>query len=91
MIRRGRAVKGKEIKKQEEPKRAPQKKSGKPKVTKKAIIRPMVHIDDFLGLAIDKYSLNSIQQAGFKAFMTGKHYMTDMDAYTIYLERYLGK
>lgn len=73
------------------PKRAPQKKSTEVKATKKAMIKPMVHIDDFVGLATEVYGLNTMQQAGFKAYMTGKHYLSDMEAFVPYLEKYLGK
>lgn len=78
--------------KKETPKRAPQKKSvSNNKPTKKAIVEPMVHIDDFLGLATDMYELNTMQQAGFKAYMIGKQYLSDMEAFVPYLDRYLGK
>lgn len=78
-------------KKQEKPKRAPQKKNNKTEPVKKAIIEPMAHIDDFLRVASDRYELNNMRQAGFKAYMNGKHYMADMESFVPYLERYLGK
>lgn len=73
------------------PKDAPQKSMEKKKPVKKAVIKPMVHIDDFIGLATEIYDMNSMQQAGFKAYMTGKQYLTDTEAFIPYLERYLGK
>lgn len=93
VIRRGNVAedKKKEVKKQDKPKRAPQKKSMKAEPVKKAVISPMVHIEDFLGLATEMYEMDKMQQAGFKAYMTGKHYMTDMEAFVPYLEKYLGK
>lgn len=73
------------------PKKAPQKRATKPKAVKKAVVKPMVHISEFLGAASEVYDLNTMQQAGFKAYMTGKQYLTDLEAFVPYLNRYLGK
>lgn len=89
--------KKKETKKKQAPKketkvRAPQKKQPvENKVTKKAIIEPMVHVDEFLDNAKGVYDMDSMQLAGFKAYMSGKHYLTDMKAFVPYLNRYLDK
>lgn len=69
---------------------APQKKE-KQKSVKKAVISPMVHVDQFLEIATDVYDLNYMHQAGFKAFMSGKQYLTDMDSFVPYLNEYLDK
>lgn len=84
-------TKKEKIKKQEKPKRAPQKKSKKKEPVKKAVISPMVHIEDFIEIVGGRYGMDTMQKAGFKAYMTGKQYMTDMEAFVPYLERYLGK
>lgn len=69
--------------------KAPQKKEKKGAV-KKAVIKPMVHIDEFMALAVDAYGLDTMQQAGFKMFMTGKYYLSDIEAFEPYLKNYLG-
>lgn len=71
--------------------KAPVKQDKKPKKIKKAVVKPMVHIDEFLDLTTDLYELGSMEKAGFKAYMTGKHYLSDMNAFVPYLEKYQGK
>lgn len=74
--------------KKEQP-RAPQKDKD-PKPTKRAVVEPMAHIDDYLGVASSIYDLNNMQQAGFKSYMRGKHYLSDLEAFEPYLNKYLG-
>ena len=50
-----------------------------------------VHIDVFLDTAKVIFSLHPYQVAGFKAFMTGKHYQKRDTDFIPFLERYLGK
>lgn len=77
-------------KKETKPK-APQKKVEKKQAVKKAVITPMAYIDDFIAIAADIYELGAMQKAGFKAYMTGKHYLSSVEAFKPYLEKYLGK
>lgn len=77
-----------EKKKKEVEKKAPQPKK-KTTPVKKAVIDPMVHIEDFLFYAKPEYELHPMQVEGFKAYMVGKHYLPNFDEFTHYLDQYL--
>lgn len=56
-----------------------------------ATLSGYVHIDVFLDTAGVIFNLHPYQQAGFKAFMTGRHYQKRDTDFIPYLEEYLGK
>lgn len=72
-------------KKEEPPKKEP-KKEEKPKKKKR---KSYVHIDVFLQTADKVYGVNSIQKAGFKSMMRGKHYQKDEEVFEKELKKYL--
>lgn len=51
----------------------------------------LIHIDTFLATAKVIYNLNTLQIAGFKAYMTGKFYQNKDEDFVPYLNKYLGK
>lgn len=56
-----------------------------------ATLSGYVHIDAFLDTAGVIFNLHPYQQAGFKAFMSGRHYQKRDTDFIPYLEEYLGK
>lgn len=53
------------------------------------VFKPYVHIDTFLQTATQLYGLSRVQQSGFKAYMTGKHYQRDEEVFLKALKSYL--
>lgn len=51
----------------------------------------LVHIDDFIEAIRPLHSLSAGKASGFKAFMSGNHYLAKLDDFVPHLERYLGK
>ncbi len=49
-----------------------------------------VHIDTFLNTAKVLYSMDNIQEAGFKAYMSGNHYQRKDEDFIPHLKKYLG-
>lgn len=77
-------VKATEDKPKKEPVKKPVKKA-KPQA------KPYAHIDDFLRAAKPVYGLDNLTVAGFKAYMTGKHYLENEKDFIPHLDKYLGK
>lgn len=74
------------------PKKTLPKETPAPQVTEQpALVSGYVHIDVFLATAKVIFNLHAYQVAGFKAFMTGKHYQKRDTDFIPFLEKYLGK
>jgi len=60
------------------------------KATEVEPIKPYVHVDTFLQTAVPMFGMSSMQAAGFKALMNGRHYQTDETVFLNELKQYLG-
>jgi len=58
-----------------------QTKKQQAEAPKKVVPVSYTHIDTFLQTAIPMYNLTSVQAAGFKAKMNGKHYQRDQQVF----------
>ncbi|AHN66557.1 hypothetical protein Bcp1_080 [Bacillus phage Bcp1] len=53
-------------------------------------IKPYVHVDTFLQTAVPLFGMSTMQAAGFKVIMEGRHYQTDETVFLNELKQYLG-
>lgn len=75
-----------------EPTKQPEKEVKQEKIKKAPIQEASaVHIDEFIEAIRPIEDLNDGKAQGFKAFMSGNHYLPELNDFVPYLETYIGK